>query len=259
VDTRDWHRRGKELVKKLATQGRLVPSPASAAASPADDRAWCAEALATHRARALTGGVIVTERVKSAYQDEKIVARVDQLSATPWWTRRSPSVRLGRTLRDYQAHLEPILRCANSVMFIDPHLDPDRPGYQGFAQLLASAGPRVPAPSIEVHRACWQESSDKRFVPEFKDRIERAFRRALEPVAQATGVKIGVFLWDDFHDRYLISNLIGVLMPNGFDTTTDPNALTTWARMGRDDRDEVQREFDPASGRHKLHHQFVVG
>ena len=32
-DARPWHRRGLELVKKLAVQGRLVPHPAGAARS----------------------------------------------------------------------------------------------------------------------------------------------------------------------------------------------------------------------------------
>jgi len=75
---------------------------------------------------------------------------------------------------------------------------------------------------------------------------------------RAAGLRIEVFLWDDFHDRYLISNLIGVSMPNGFDTITHRTSVTRWTRLGRDDRDDVQREFDPASARHALRHQFVV-
>lgn len=67
-----------------------------------------------------------------------------------------------------------------------------------------------------------------------------------------------VFVWDHFHDRYLISNLIGVSLPNGFDATSNVNEKTTWTRLGRDERDDVQREFDPAVGRHRLHGRFSI-
>jgi hypothetical protein len=67
-----------------------------------------------------------------------------------------------------------------------------------------------------------------------------------------------VFIWDDFHDRYLISNLIGISCPNGFDTTTDQNDITTWTKLGKTDKDDVQREFDPASNKHQLKHKFKV-
>jgi len=121
-DSRGWHRRAKELVKKLATQGRLVATRPCAADPPTDHRAWCGEALASHRVRELTGGVIGTESVKAAYASESIVAQVSKLSAVSWWAHRSSSVRLCRVRGDYQRHLEPVLRCAKSIMFIDPYL-----------------------------------------------------------------------------------------------------------------------------------------
>lgn len=67
-----------------------------------------------------------------------------------------------------------------------------------------------------------------------------------------------VFLWDDLHDRYLISDLLGINLPYGFDTTTDSTSVTTWSRLGRVERDDVQREFDRASNRHTLRHAFTV-
>ncbi len=63
---------------------------------------------------------------------------------------------------------------------------------------------------------------------------------------------------DDFHDRYPICDLVGISLPNGFDTTTNPTAVTRWTRLGRDDRDDVQRKFDPASAHHKLQQKFVI-
>ena len=65
-DGRPWHPRGKELVKKLATQGRLVQFAPMLHACPSDDREWCAEALSTHGTRPFSGGIIVTAPVKAA-------------------------------------------------------------------------------------------------------------------------------------------------------------------------------------------------
>jgi hypothetical protein len=72
------------------------------------------------------------------------------------------------------------------------------------------------------------------------------------------GLQVEVFIWDDHHDRYLITDLIEIEMGNGYDTTANPNDVTTWSRLGRATRDDIQREFDPAANRHSLKHRFTV-
>jgi hypothetical protein len=67
-----------------------------------------------------------------------------------------------------------------------------------------------------------------------------------------------VFIGDDFHDRYLITDIIGINLPYGFDTDSRPKARTTWCRLGREDKDDIQREFDPAANHHKLHYRFSI-
>ena len=251
-----WYRRGKELIKKLVTQKRLIEFDPALPNQPADDQGWCAEALGTHQAFPFSGGVIVTEAVKAAYPHDPLVARIDRLGSAPWWSSRSPSVRPCRTTEDYTKHLDLTLRHSNSLLFIDPYLDPTKRQYQRFHELLLHAGNRTPSPLIEIHRV-WCEGSGQSgedvresLVPNFRDGLENHLRSA--------GLQVKVFVWDDFHDRYLISNLIGLSLPNGFDTTAKPNDRTTWTRLGRTERDDVQREFDQASGRHKLHKQFTV-
>lgn len=252
---RSWHRRGKELLKKLATQKRLVLQPTATDVYPESDSDWCDEAIASHRVIELAG-IIISNTIAEAYSSESIVAPIDRLPNTDWWTSRSPSLRLGRTLEDYKAALALVLRHANSIMFIDPHIDPNRSGYRDICSLIEDAGNRAPAPTIEIHRVAWYGSSqDKR--PKCAE-VEAALRSKLTAVAQRAGLSLEVYLWDDFHDRYLISNLVGINVPNGFDTTRAPNARTTWNRLGRKERDDIQREFDPASGHHTLKGQFSI-
>ena len=253
---RPWHRRGLELVKKLAKQGRLIRHRPALADSPRDDQSWCAEALASHAVRPLGGGIIATEPVKKVYAREPLVSPIDRLSSATWWAARSPSVRLQRTLTDYQKHLDPILRCSNSILFIDPHLDPTKRQYRDFGTLLAHSGRRKPAPTIEIHRVCYKGPPRERKILNVGE-LARDFRRALGPELRTAGLRAEVFVWDAFHDRFLISNLIGISLPYGFDTGGS-HQHTLWTRLGRKNSDDVQREFDQASGQHALRGRFRI-
>ena len=252
---RSWHMRGKELLKKLILQNRLRLSAAVLDDEPTTDNEWCDEALASHAATPLAG-IVTTQSVAAGYRREPLVACVEQLTSAPWWVGRSPSVRLGRTTDEYIQHLQLILHCANSVMFIDPHLDPIQRRYGNFITLLQEMSGRTPAPLIEVHRVCNFDSRDKR--DQYDELGWRNMFNSWAAPLKGAGLTAEVFIWDDFHDRYVISDLVGVSVPNGFDTTTDVNRRTTWNRLGRNERDDIQREFDPACNKHTLRHRFIV-
>ena len=259
-EARAWHPRGLELVKKLVAQGRLIRCSPALSEPPATDSGWCAEALSSHGARPLSGGVIVTEPVKREHAREPLVARIDRLRGAPWWAARSPSVKLARTVGDYRKHLDLVLRYSNMLVFVDPHLDPEQLRYGDFGTLLMHAGGRTPAPKIELHRICYEGSGPGRKFPTRKDHdyFRRRFHNGLGEKLRAAGLRADVYIWDDFHDRYLISNLVGISLPNGFDTTTAPGSITRWTRLGRNDRDDVRREFHRNSRRHKLVDSFRV-
>ena len=254
--SRSFHSRTKELLRALAKERRLRSAPIAIPAAPACDRDWCSEALASHQAENLTG-IIATEAVKADFQRETLVARIDRVLNAPWWVGQRPSIRLLRTLSDYLAGLRLVLKCANSVMFIDAHLDPSQARYHDVIHLLRAAGGRTPAPQIEVHRVCYIGSGGNRQIIANAE-WETRFRQAWAAVVRSCGISVEVVIWDDFHDRYVVSDLVGIQMENGLDTTTATNSMTTWARMSRDDRDDIQREFDPASNRHALKHRFHI-
>lgn len=84
--------------------------------------------------------------------------------------------------------------------------------------------PSATAPGASSARTAAEAARARRcssLVHEFQWRIQRRFRDCLGAVVRS------VFLWDDFHYRYIISNLIGIAAPNGFDTTRPPKNLTT--------------------------------
>jgi len=254
-NVRPWHYRGKELLKKLIVQSRLREFPSILTKKPQTDHEWCKEALASHEKEPLVG-IVATKNVAENYKNS-VVVPIDRLSTDPWWKRRSPSVRLKRTLKEYKDNLQLILQCANSIMFIDPHLDPSKRRYQDFSSLLCVAGSRSPAPLIEIHRVCYYGSGPNRQLIDPLNWRKR-FHDAWADTLRRANLSVEVFIWDNFHDRYVISNLVGISMQNGFDTTSDSKSKTTWTRLGREERDDIQREFDPASTSHKLKCRFKV-
>ena len=191
---RSWHRRSREILKKLATQGRLIEFPAQSATTPTDDRGWCAEALAAHQRVHMEGGIIVTQSLKNAYPREHLIERIDRLNSASWWTRSDPSVRLDRKFRDYRDHLRLILQYANSLQFIDPHLDPSQNRYTDFSKLLATLRRPKPAPHIEIHRVCYVGSGPSRRFPDF----EPIFRNKLTSQLHSAGLSVQVFIWTIF-------------------------------------------------------------
>jgi hypothetical protein len=250
---RSWHRRGKELLKKLTTQRRVVPASSVRPTTPTTDAEWCLEALGSHGAQPLAG-IIATDAVAATHAANSTVCSVNRLANATWWAARSSSLRLGRTLGAYQQALDVVLRHANSLIFIDPFIDPtDHQQYADLMAILTSLRSRPIKPLVEVHRAAWYGGNDKR--PRVSELVT-ALQPSIETAAKAAGLSVEVFLWDDIHDRYLITDLIGISLPYGFGTTKAPNAQTTWTRLGRGDRDSVQREFDPAYRQPR--HRFTV-
>jgi hypothetical protein len=249
---RPWHLRGKELLKKLRTQKRLVPARAALTSIPATDGEWCNEAIASHGHLPLAG-IVATDAVAAPHSGTPIVCSVSKLTSANWWVSRSPSVRLGRTLVAYETALDLVLRHANSLILVDPYIDPtDVHQYADLLRLLGKLQNRSIKPLVEIHRAAWYEpGNDKR--PRVAE-VVAALTPELSATARAAGISVDVFLWDDIHDRYLITDLVGISLPYGFATTRNPSAVTTWTRLGRADRDSVQRDFDPAqrSPRHRF-------
>ncbi|RJR29964.1 MAG: hypothetical protein C4576_34405 [Desulfobacteraceae bacterium] len=122
---RPWHPRWTELLKKLVKQNRFRKAAAARSASPTSDVEWCLEALASHKIDPLTG-VVSTVRVVDEIGGDPILGRIDRLGSFHCWTSRSTSVRLARCRADYEGQLRLIMKSSNSVMFIDPHLDPSQ-------------------------------------------------------------------------------------------------------------------------------------
>jgi len=258
------HPRAKELIKKLVTQNRLRYFPSVEISSPQSDFEWCKEAIASHQQEPLDGIISTNDTTQRFNKSETVLSSIQKLNNAKWWKERSPSVRPHRNIEDYLKYLHKILNQANHIMFIDPHLDPTRPSYKGFVNILCSIRQTL-TPSLEIHRVSHTGSvKDKKYPTEqeWKD----CFYKGLHQPLIEIGLSAHVFIWDipkwdelEFHDRYLITNIFGISLSNGFDVGRNSQARTTWVRLGKKDREDIQREFDPKANRQKIKYAFNVG
>lgn len=253
------HPKAKELLKKLKSQSRMVVQETREGDCPVNDEQWECHALDSHYRDPLSGMIFSREAKQSRYPKDPLVACPERISSSDFWKSRPCSVRISRSIEEYRQLLRPVLRHSNWIAFMDPHLNPDEGRYEKFIQLLInhSLTDRKSKPVVEIHRVAWL--GDSRNKSPRCEKIEEIFRKKWTDDLKRSGIKIEVFMWDDFHDRFVASSLLGMSWSNGFDTTTNPNVRVTVSHLSRADRDDLQEEFAQNSTRHTLVDKFAVG
>lgn len=247
------HRLCKEIVRKLAQKNRLRRFPQRLEQVPMSSADWCAEGLETSAIDTVSG-VIVSHVTKQLFAQGE-VASIEKLTGVPWWQHRSPTVSIDRKTIEYQRVLHRVLTQSNSLMFIDPNLDPSSYNYREFSMLFAPLARREIKPIIEVHRSFCKGDGPARTFPT-EDDWKTTFS-GFDHELKAQGLSADVFFWDDFHIRLLITDLIGIQLEWGFDVTTKQSDETLWSRLGRADKDDWQKKFDPAARAPKW--RFKIG
>jgi len=245
----------KQFLTFAKKNRRLIVTPPQLPPDPEGDEWWLWEAQKLHETYPCRA--IITHRELAANYPDAPVVSIERLNQTDWWEMRSPSKPVNRTTAGYLQTLDLVLRHANSLMFVDAYIDPLAPSYQEFPQLLLSAGANGRRPLIEIHRASWHKVGGQNQVqslPQWMADFEPWSNRLA-----AAGLKATVFLWERMHDRYLITDLVGITVPYGFDISADANETSTWTRLGPTERDRQQREFDIACDLHRRVGCFEIG
>ena len=183
-----WHPKGKELFRKLAAQSRFRAFQPVGAAAPVDDDTWCDEAIAANGVEPVTV-ILSTNEVARRHAASPVVHSIETTTNTAWWRGRSTSERVFRNTAAYMQALRLVLSNSNSLMFIDPHVDPTLRRYRNFIQLLLAAR-RTPATRLEIHRCCYEGPPGNRtiFTGANQAVLEQRFRNAWGATLQAAGV-----------------------------------------------------------------------
>lgn len=239
------HARSRELLKQLRDAGRIVKSEAKQIHAPVSEQDWLTEAVASHLAEPEISQFFGTDEFCAGIKAEAFQRLPKGISKIPFCTPFGGggcSVKVNRNVEAYLGALRPLIKYSRSLMFIDPYLDLDAPNYRDFMQLLRHIAAINPKVVIELHRQ--RRPAKDAVMPTAKEWHQR-FTQVLSADPVVSTMKIDVFIWDEFHDRYLISNLMGLSVPYGFDTTTKQDA-TRWTLLSRDDADDVRSEFNEA-------------
>lgn len=257
LNSNGLHKRGKELLNQMRKQRRLVPFPAVLPAGPETAADWILEAMGSHQKQPLIG-MLSCAAVKAAFPNP-LVVDVARRTGAVWWQEivSRSSWAIPRTTEAYQELLSPLYRHANSIRFIDPHLDPTRKGYSRFGELLLPMKGRVEVPLIEIHRVCSSGSGPAKTI--LQDGQIRAMFSDLSELLNANGLGATVFVWSEGHDRHILTDLGGFVLGNGLDTSTTPDSSVTWSRIDRATQEKIARRHDPNVNAKELRDKFTIG
>lgn len=236
-----WHPRAKEVIKHL--RQRIVRVQRQGAALPAVELDWLNEAYASHKAAPHLSNIFLTDGLAEnvvAANYGQIAKGTSKLPFCEPFSGAGCSVKVKRNLADYVATLSPVFRYSNVIAFIDPYITPGATNYAKFPELLRAIAQVNPTARVEIHRELADRNAP--VMPTPQDWFLR-FSQWLRIDPQVAQLAICVHIWDEFHDRYLVSDLIGISVPYGFDTTAKANDMTRWTMLSRADRDDVFQEF----------------
>jgi hypothetical protein len=175
------------------------------------------------------------------------------MKAPLWIESRSRTATVKRTITDYRNALVSTLRYAKSLALVDPYFNSYEPR---FFNIIAASSDVMGQRSygrtqgrIYIHAKFENQKPQGQTVNYYLNE----WKTKIEPLAKTYGHHFKVFLWDNvpgkevLHDRYILTDQIGVLVPGGLDCSFASNATTEWALL-----DEITRSFrisnyDPAT------------
>jgi len=248
----------RELLEALHKEHRLVRFAPCSAAAPKDAVGWCREALASHRKSALAA-IIASSSVAEECSENPVVSLV-KLRKKESEIEPAQSLEVRQETDEYLRQLDDVLRHAGRICFMDPYLNENASDYREFPKLIMATQGRTPRPRIELHRmGCLGENGCIDVAASRdKKRWQTLFQLWNEQFTHA-GLRIEVCIWNKFHNRYLLSDLIALQVGKGFFTSKNPHAYDDWSRLSRARRESLDREFDENSVKLERYCTFSIG
>jgi hypothetical protein len=252
------HFKGKELVRKLEKQNRLKVYPKQIDVFEDIEASWIREAVSINE-KYTPSGIICARDLDVEFLSNEHIKPIKELDKALWWKSSRQSIRLTRCMDSYIDNLNLLFSCVNSALFIDPYIDPTDIQYKHFFKLFELLARQELKPSlVQVHRLSSIGSGPSREPLSLENWKER-FSKEWEEKLNNLGLRVDIFLWDEIHDRYFLSDLMGINLPYGFSTTSRKDSFTTWTKLEKDDINSIWKEFEPCSTGHVLQGKFTLG
>ncbi|MCB5259375.1 MAG: hypothetical protein LHW48_02735 [Candidatus Cloacimonetes bacterium] len=240
------HRHAKEVIEKLRKQGRLHTLNHSTKAKQKKTGCFLDNVLLIHS----DDYEVFSNCQKSTIQDAvTVVGNINvndmaSLHKSEWLNKERSSIRLERSIDHFIAALKLLLETSKSINFIDPHLDPSRHDYEDFFKIFSICNDNNNCSEINIHRVCYTGSGAQK-ERQSREYWENIFRDKLQ--GYNTNNKAHVYIWPDFHDRFILTNLMGFSLPYGISTTKDTTELTgktVWTKLSFSDNNNLQNVYN---------------
>lgn len=246
-------------IKVLNDRNRLVRHRKSVTGNPSSNLDWLELIFDSHDQIPFDGIVLSEALMKgSSRKCNEFIEFCEVLDSKPWIDRKR-TLTLQKSKSDYQTALEPILRYARKLRLIDPFLNSEEVRYLDTISICSNLlgmrrHNRFDECIVEIHSAKKSPRQEN-----FRtDQIFSNWELKLQELMQTYRHKYRVYLWENqfdtgkFHDRYILTDQIGISVPWGVDCYERTHDSTKWNVLDEVDRELCWADFDQTSEKFEL-------
>lgn len=250
------------LLKSLHDRNRIVRHPKRLEGDPTTDEQWLQLAIESHRRVPFTQIIAGRELCDGCTVAGLPLTPLTDVLDSPGWDARKRSKTLTKSESDFRTTLSPLLRHARVIRLIDPYLVPRTARFFATIKLVIElAGKRGYGQPIDcridIHAGDPSRYDDGDFAGESAQERLSAWQSALRAI-DISPHRVRVFLWKNYnggeslHDRFIITDQIGITVPGGLDCRSYSANTTTWSVMEFEDQQFWATRFDPAGNVYEL-------
>ena len=250
------------LLQFLDSRNRIVRHPRRLAGDPQNDHEWLALAIESHRRTAMRQIIAGADVCNACTESDVPLVELSEVLDSDLWQQRRTSRTVQKTIPAVTKALVPLLRHARSVSLIDPYLCPRAGRFIEIIKLvLRLAGARGHGQQmdcrIDIHAGDPSNDTDAGHSESVADRLI-VWAATLNQI-HVSPHRVRVFLWKNYnggenlHDRFIITDQVGVSVPGGLDIKMTGTAnSTTWTLLDFEDQQLWASRFDPAANVYEL-------
>lgn len=244
-----------DCLSVLHDRHRLVRHPKSMVGNPNTANDWLKIALDSHDKVPFHAIILSQELMDNCEREcSAFVEFFGSLDSSQWSDCKKPTLMLTKSPAEYRSNLTPVLRYARSLVLVDPYLNPEEPRYFNTIEICSNLlgnrrGYDRLSGRIDLH------ADTKHLPPNGSiDNYLAEWEKILQPLVDVDKHRFRIFLWEakpgseTMHDRYILTDQCGLLIPGGLDcrNASHPNT-TVWSLVAEDDRRRVWADYASSS------------
>lgn len=158
--------------------------------------------------------------------------RLDEVDNEQDWWSICLSENIQKTPSDYARVLERTLKRSQNIIIMDPFFKIDKKSLAVITAMFNKMDPKL-KPQIEI--ICLKGNSSRDDVStteQLIDRCNKDLRNIIPQGAVLTFRRVDAVLEEKYHDRYLLTDKLNLIVGYGFDGSEKDKRTTTVARIG---------------------------